>query len=344
MMVLEFVELMPFASLLVDEAMAIRPDENAVIVTDTRIGKYPGIGQLVQAIAAALAERGIDFNIITFKARNIRNQSMPAYTEEIIRSADTAIILLSQSFLYTEAWQRIILGDKKARIITLPLGEDVNGTDDIYYKLPKTKEEMYRIVEIGEMLEERLMKGHHTVRVSAPNGTDLTFRSGERRIYLGKGIVRRPNEISVIPAGGISVGVNGGSANGTIVFDQRFNLFKTRYLESPIICTVENGHVTKLSGGIEAKRFEEYVRSLPYPREQVLNIAEFGVGFNNISSFDGVDAGEWEQVYGASHIGIGADAGFGGQVAIPFHEDGMIAKSTVTIDGEDVCRDGEFIL
>ncbi|MBR0051815.1 MAG: hypothetical protein IJP57_07690 [Firmicutes bacterium] len=150
--------------------------------------------------------------------------------------------------------------------------------------------------------------------------------------------------LQAIPAGNLAAGATFGSANGRIVFDERFNLFKDRFLRDPIQLTVENSRITKIEGGIEAEAFKNAVDSLPYPKEKILNLAEFGLGFNKGADFFGIDAGEWEKVYGAAHFGIGSNAPFGGAVDIPFHEDGMVAGAFVEIDGETVTENGEFCI
>ena len=341
---LSFVEMMPLASLIVDEALRIHPGENAVIVTDSRVGRYPGAGQIIKALAAALAERGIEFNVVTFRARNVRGDSIPVPTLDILRNADAAVLLVSQSYLYTASWHTVMRGKNKARMITLPPAEDAKGTDNLFYKLPKTKEDFYSVAEVGEKLAKVLSPGKHIARVTAANGTDVTFSMNDLSRMIGTGKAVEPGTFSGLPAGGCSVGIGGGDACGTIVFDRRFNLFKQRYLADPIILRVDQGRIFDISGGSEARQFESYVDALPYDREKILNVAEFGLGFNPLASMDGVDAGEWELVLGAAHFGIGADAGFGGSVAVPFHEDGMIENASVEIDGVMITDNGRFLI
>ena len=341
---LNFVEFMPFAAILADEAMALKKEENVLIATDSRVGRYPGSEPILQAIAAAMAEREIDFNLVTITGRNVRGKGMPDATVEMILRSDACVALFSQSFLYTAAWRKVQLSDRKTRIITLPLGEDIAGTDDMYYNLPKTREEFNALADLGGRLKERSSGRPHRVHVSAANGTDVVLEIGSLRQEINTGKSLQPGDMSSIPAGNLAAGATYGSANGRIVFDERFNLFKDRFLRDPIQLTVENSCITKIEGGIEAEAFKNAVDSLPYPKEKILNLAEFGLGFNKGADFFGIDAGEWEKVYGAAHFGIGSNAPFGGSIDIPFHEDGMVAGACVEIDGETVTENGEFCI
>ena len=341
---LGFIELMPTAALLVDEALQAKKGENILLVTDSRIGRYPGTKQLGQAMAAAFAERGIDFNMVTFRGRNRLREDMPDATVEMIKKADAAVLLLSQSFLYTDAFRRIILEREKTRLLHLPLGQDINGTDDIFYNMPKTKEEFYAVADVGTKLETALLDKPHTLHVTAPNGTDLVFTIGKGLSKVQNGLANRPLAMTTMPCGSVALSVDFGSANGKLVFDQRFNALKDHWLVDPIELTVENGYVSKIEGGTEAALFRDLVEKAPYPREKMLQVIEFGVGFNKNAGLDGIDAGEWEQVYGAGHIGMGANVNFGGTNALPWHEDGMMANVTLESDGVLILKDGEYCL
>ncbi len=314
------------------------------MVTDSRIGRYPGTEQLGQAMVAALAEREIDFNMVTFRARNYPREDMPAATVEMIKNADAAVLLLSQSFLYTDAFKRILLEREKTRVLNLPLGQDIDGTDDIFYNLPKTKEDFYAIADIGTALAKALLDKPHHMHVTAPNGTDLTFTIGKGLSKIQNGLANYPLAMTTMPCGSVALSVDFGSANGKLVYDHRFNALKDHYLVDPIVFTVENGYATKIEGGVEAALFQKMVDESPYPPEKMLHVIEFGVGYNRGAGFDGIDAGEWELVYGAGHVGMGANVNFGGTNAIPWHEDGMMANVTVEADGIVVVKDGEFCL
>ncbi len=60
---LNFVEFMPFAAILADEAMALKKEENVLIVTDSRVGRYPGSESILQAIAAGNLAAGATFGV-----------------------------------------------------------------------------------------------------------------------------------------------------------------------------------------------------------------------------------------------------------------------------------------
>jgi len=104
------------------------------------------------------------------------------------------------------------------------------------------------------------------------------------------------------------------------------------------LTTVKNGLATEIAGGQAARLLNERlarVGKLGY------NIAEFGIGTNKMAKL-GKSLLEVEKVYGTSHIALGSNATFGGEVDVPFHSDGVILKPTIAIDDTIIIEEGEF--
>ncbi len=73
------------------------------------------------------------------------------------------------------------------------------------------------------------------------------------------------------------------------------------------------------------------------------NVAELGIGTNEKAQLTG-DVLEDEKILGTAHVAFGASAAIGGNVQVPVHLDVVVLRPSVTVDGTEVVRDGEFVL
>ena len=194
------------------------------------------------------------------------------------------------------------------------------------------------IRQTAERLAERL-RGADRVRVTSPAGTDITVRVGGREPRgWYSGIVRNPGEVSAFPGGEVSFPPLEGTAQGTIVFERVMT--DLGRLEQPIRVSVEDGNAVEFAGGASAERLRALVGDVP----GATNIAELGIGLNGAACL-GDDITESKKKLGTAHFALGDNAGgYGGVVECPLHIDGMLLDVTVTIDGDEVVRDGTLVL
>ena len=72
------------------------------------------------------------------------------------------------------------------------------------------------------------------------------------------------------------------------------------------------------------------------------NIAELGIGTNPAARLSG-NILESEKVAGTAHVALGASRHIGGTVDVPFHQDGVIARPTICVDGRVIVREGRRV-
>ncbi|MEY4883927.1 MAG: hypothetical protein RIS34_1781 [Pseudomonadota bacterium] len=95
----------------------------------------------------------------------------------------------------------------------------------------------------------RLLKNAMYMRVSSDAGTDLTIGLNGAQVGGGWGYTARPGTISHWPGGLCLAFPASGSVNGTLVLDEGdVNLTFKRYLEKPVVLTIENDFVTHIAG------------------------------------------------------------------------------------------------
>jgi aminopeptidase len=177
------------------------------------------------------------------------------------------------------------------------------------------------------------------IEISTPNGTHLSFSTRGRKALADTGILTRPGSFGNLPAGEVFLAPVEGSANGRLVVEWA----PTRELKSPVALTVEDGFVRKVTGeedfaGLLSRKLEE--------REENRNIAEFGIGTNNMAKRPD-NILESEKILGTIHIALGDNSNFGGNTKTPFHQDFVFFRPTVTLalkDGKKavLMKNGKF--
>ncbi len=329
------------ARLIVEESMKLKSSDKVLITTDTGAGDYLGMEELIQALFVVMTERGIDPAIITYEAREKKGAEIPPVVMSAILDSDAVISLNSLTYLHSLAFPKILA--RPIKFLLIPPGASVTcGWDCVYRMLPRTREELYSVAEKTLAVANRLRDAPHKVHFTASNGTDVTFSLGKLKAHLATGVFDGPG-FEILPNGQMALGVDEGSANGVVVVDAEMALIH-RLLKDPVTFRVNDGVVTSVEGEGDAQIVKSIIDSADYPEAMKMNFAEFGLGLNKNALLNG-DTGEGEHIYGAAHIGIGANVSFGGNVSIPaWHFDSIIPKATVEVDGKLLVKDGEYIL
>lgn len=190
---------------------------------------------------------------------------------------------------------------------------------------------------------EKLLKGKETIRITADDGTDLTF-SIKGRIILRDdnydGVEKKKNETYNFPTGEVFVAPVETSANGKITFDyvtpRGFGLIEKLEL------TFNDGKVVDYKAkGDGAKRFKQFLDINTGEKDR---IGELGIGCNPKADFIGTTIVD-EKIFGSIHIAIGFNLGsFHGKNSASSHLDMikiMKGKSgNVYADGKLIMKDG----
>ena len=157
---------------------------------------------------------------------------------------------------------------------------------------------------------EKKLKNREQIRITADDGTDLTFSIKNRRILRDDNyavVDKKRNEIYNFPTGEVFVAPVETSANGKIIFDyttpRGFGLIENLEL------TFKDGKVTDAKAkGDGAERFRKFLDVNTGEKDR---IAELGIGCNPRAEFVGTTIVD-EKIYGSIHIAIGFNLG-------PFH-------------------------
>jgi leucyl aminopeptidase (aminopeptidase T) len=98
--------------------------------------------------------------------------------------------------------------------------------------------------------------------------------------------------------------------------------------------TIRQGNVVAIEGDDPYReRLERKFAESPLNR----NIAELGIGTNDRATRPD-NVLEAEKILGTVHVALGDNAGFGGTVSTPFHEDYVLYRPTLVAEMEDGSR------
>jgi len=297
----------------VHQCMGLQSGESCAIVTDD---ERQAIGEALFAVASETTD---DAAIVRYPPGDQHGAEPPDPVAAAMAGADVVLAPTTKSLSHTRA--RTEANDAGSRVATLPGITDgvfLMGLDADYESIAA---ECVRVYEAVAGAEE--------VRVTSPQGTDVTVEPGDREWRQDTGIVHEPGEMSNLPAGEVFVSPE--RADGTVVVDGTMMPHGT--LDHRVEFTVEGGQVTEV--GDDALR-EELEAAATEVGEAAYNFAEMGIG-TNVAVADLVGSVLLDEKAGGTvHFAIGDDHGIGGDTEAPIHLDGVLTEPTVLVDGEEL--------
>lgn len=304
--------------------LKVKKEEDVLIVADDEQNS-----NLVEVFMIAGSLLGAKMGQIIYPTVPKQNQEPSAFVAAALKQAKAAVVLPKVPITHVEAIRQ---ARKEGTRVLVCSGLDermMRGAVNADYEQLKTLTNKF--VQLFERTDK--------VRVTCPNGTNVTFSVKGRPTMAVDGICDQDGQWNFAPAGTTATAPVEETTNGTIVFDG--SLAPHGIVDEPVRLKVENGMVTEITGGNTAKAFKELLKSFDNPN--VYNIAEAGIGTNEKAELSGVLI-EDERILGAFHFGIGKSLNLGGTVDAPFHTDGMILKPTVYVDGQLVVEEGKILI
>lgn len=299
----------------IEECLAVAAGETVVVVTDD---KREPIGEAIYGAALKATE---DATIVRYPPGPQHGAEPPEPIAAALRTADCFLAPTTKSITHTRA--RSAATDEGARGATLPgITEEVFtvGLDADYTAIAEACESMLEAVS-----------GAEEIRVTSPQGTDITFDLGDRPWNEDTGIVHDAGSFSNLPAG--EVFISPVSANGTYVVDGTIRPHGRLADGRTVTIDVEDGQLTHISDDALRSEVEAAAEAVG---DAAYNLAELGIGTNlGVTDLVGSVLLD-EKAAGTVHIAFGDDAGIGGDTEAPIHMDGILTEPTVYVDGEAI--------
>jgi len=160
------------------------------------------------------------------------------------------------------------------------------------------------------------------IRITTPNGTDITLGKKGRKAKPDDGILTEPGSFGNLPAGEVFLAPLEGTSQGRLILEYA----PMRKLETPLELVVRDGRVAEIVGD---EPYREKLEKKFSENADNRNIAELGIGTNDRATRPD-NILETEKILGTIHIALGDNRGFGGTVSTPFHEDYIFFSPTLT--------------
>jgi len=299
----------------VEQCMNLQPDESCAIVTDD---KRQGIAEALYEVATEITA---ETTLLRYPPGNQHGEEPPAAVAAAIRAADVVLAPTTKSLSHTTA--RVEAVEAGARMATLPGITDavfLMGLDADYDSIRE---------ECATVLAE--VEGAEEIRVTSPQGTDVTLRPGGRAWREDTGIVHEPGDFSNLPAGEVFVSPETG--DGTVVVDGTMMPHGKLDEGQTLTFEVKDGYVTDIDDDEIRDQVEDAAAEVG---QDAYNLAELGIG-TNIAVTELVGSVLLDEKAGGTvHLAIGDDHGIGGDVEAPIHLDGILTEPTVYADGEEI--------
>jgi len=310
-----------------------KPGEKVLIVTDTRMEPI-----LWESLATAANTLGMEptVAIMTPRATHALNPTSAICEAARDPGTDIVIYLTSTALAHSPLTEDLLqLGKRHILMEELTTGMLAPGG-------PATAD--YPAMNIlGKRIEKVFSEGSK-IHVTCPNGTDLTASIEGRvgRCIAGTVFKMRPNGGGgcAFPDGETHVCPVEGTGEGRVVFD--LTAHSVGALKEPIILTVEKGWVTKIEGGAQAAAWRRIIET--HGDKNTYNApAEIAIGLNPNVTPTGLMRTD-KKMYATSHIGIGDTVALGGTCHAKLRLEGVISKPAISVDGQQLTRDGAIII
>lgn len=194
-----------------------------------------------------------------------------------------------------------------------------------------------QIQTLGKKLVGHLDGSGAKVRVTAKNGTDISFRLAGRKCRNDDGVLDEEDLAAGtfetnLPAGSIIVPPDEQSANGKVVFDLPVP-FLGKLVEG-INWTFANGSVEEFKASKNSELILDLWRKSTGDKSRM---GWFGLGYNLAAKTGFLND---EIASGTVTLGIGDNTSLGGKNESTFGFQGTLTKSTVTIDDQTIVSNG----
>jgi len=311
----------------------IKKGEDVLVYADTLVDDA-----VADSVAEAAHTAGGVVSLLCYETRERPDMEPPAPLAEAMRASDVLIELAWMYLIHTRALQSAL--DAGARFACLTM-----VTPSIMKRCIGPIDRYAKVLELGDTMTE-MLEAASEMKMTTLAGTELTCNIKDRLIDHASKRIFRPGE-QTYPGGQVSWYPAPETINGTLVFDgSMWPPEEIGLIGTPIELMIEEGEITAIEGGREAKLLERWFESWKNPN--IYKLAHLSYGLNPGARLTG-NILEDERVFGCLEVGIGAQPPALGifevdpAEATSGHTDATMLNPTVELDGEVIEKDGVFV-
>ena len=207
------------------------------------------------------------------------------------------------------------------------------------------------VIHAGKRLEAT-----NTVRVTSPAGTDLTYDCGEYPTMIQYGFADAPGRFDHWGGGHVHTFPNEGSAGGRVVIQpgDMVVLPYNRYVQDTIRLEVADGHITSISGGMDARLMEHWLEDNKAHPDDLDGhyLSHLGWGLNPQARWDAIAlyGNDPDRTYASARtfagnflFSTGPNSQGGGTRTTNGHYDVPMRDCTVMLDNDTVIENGHLV-
>jgi aminopeptidase len=257
----------------------------------------------------------------------------PKIMAQIMKGYHVIVAINSHSLTHTEA--REAASRAGARVATMR-----GATLDMFWPDGPISVDYLEVKKETQFIA-RLLTRAKRARIVTISGTDLVFSLKGRTGGEDYGINVKPGQWSNLPAGEAYIAPLEGTAEGNLVVEKGWY----PNLKEDMIITFEKGLACKIQGGDEVNRRVSEILGLGHGKkrkENRSNLGELGIGTNPKARRTDITI-EAEKIKGTVHIGIGDNSHMGGKVVADYHQDFVVPRPDLFLDGKKVMDQGKWI-
>ncbi|AFZ69984.1 leucyl aminopeptidase (aminopeptidase T) [Caldisphaera lagunensis DSM 15908] len=318
---------------LVKDILKVEPGEEVIITADTRSDM-----NVVNETAKAVKLLSGKPLIVVFESPPEVGHAAEKYIpvsslSSLMESPDVWIEFNKSWLLYSKVYEKAISNGKTRYMCLVGMDSDM---------MVRTigRVDIKKIFELQNKLAE-ITKKSSKMRITNPNGMEVTFSNDPERPVLVEGEVNGPGEYMLL--GQVDWAPIEDSIEGTIVFDGSvWPPESLGLLKSPIKLHLEKGYIKEIEGGYEAKIYERWLKSLN--DRNMFRVAHISYGVNPGAKLTG-NILEDERIFGAVEWGLGNQSQtFKGKLGSAIsHSDGISLYPTVWVDTTKLIENGNFV-
>jgi leucyl aminopeptidase (aminopeptidase T) len=312
-------ELKEIAKNVMAACLAVKPEENVLIVTDdTRL-------PIGTALYEGAKELGCEALLMVMGEREVSGQEPPRTVAEAMKAADVVICPTAKSLTHTNA--KIEAQKTGTRIATMP-----GITEEMFRQGAMTAD--YAQVEALTNKVTDLLTKARTATILKDGCTlklDLTGRKG----VPSPGVYREAGQCGNLPSGEGYIAPLENGVNGELIVDG--SMVGIGKLASPLKFVIRDGKLQSITGD------KSELLDILLENDRNRTVAELGIGTNEAAILNGVIL-EDEKVYGTVHVAFGTNTSFGGVNKADCHMDGIVLRPTLYLDDLLVIQDGKFMI
>ncbi|HWO42089.1 MAG TPA: 2,5-dihydroxypyridine 5,6-dioxygenase [Candidatus Eisenbacteria bacterium] len=256
----------------------------------------------------------------------------------VLQRADFVIDLSTGStlYIYGEGLGTLLAGG--TRVL------QVKANEDQLRRCFPTEDVRQRTAEGAKWLDRAT-----EIRLISKDGSELTMRKRGRPALTQLGISDQKGRWDSWPSGFLYCAPEEETANGTLVLDVGDLLVMLgRYVSDPVRIEVENGVIRRIEGGVDAVLLRDRLEQA-HDQEAYI-ISHIGWGTDHRARWSeiaqrGTEEGarEVRSTYGNVQIAFGANYRLGGKNKTMAHEDLILRRAKLELDGKTIVDDGRII-